>query len=236
MDWIQRIDVGIVEAFNSLVRKSVAFDQIVLMFEQNSLFKTGLVVFLLCYAWFSSRNQPATRRLVIRTFLAAFLAIVVARVANLALPVRLRPIHDPALQLRLVYGLERETHVGRSSFPSDHAVLLCAVATGLWAISRRYGAMAFAWLLVAVFSARVFTGLHYPSDIAAGGLLGIGIMWLVLSDRRFTPKIVDHLMAAESRSTARFYSVAFLVTWQVANLFGEFRNIAWVLGTLGRHR
>ena len=236
MDWIQRIDVGIVEAFNSLARKNVVFDQIVLMFEQNSFFKTGLVVFLLCYAWFSTRNQPATRRLVIRTFLAAFLAIVVARVANLSLPVRLRPIHDPTLQLRLIHGLERESHVGRSSFPSDHAVLLCAVATGLWAISRRYGILAFAWLLVAVFSVRVYTGLHFPSDILAGGILGIGIMSLVLSDRHFTPKIVDHLMAIESRNAARFYSVAFLVAWQVASLFGEFRNIAFVLGTLGRHR
>jgi len=233
MDWIQRIDVGIVEAFNTLARKSIVFDKIVVMFEANSLLKTGLVVGLLCYSWFSIRDRETTRRLVIRTLLAAFLAVVVARVANRALPARLRPIHDPALQLQLVYGLERDSHEGRSSFPSDHAVLLCTVATGLWSISRRYGIVAFAWTLLAVFAVRVYTGLHYPSDILAGAILGIGIMWLVLRDQRFTPKIVDRLMAIESRSTALFYTTAFFIMWQVATLFAELRNLTWVLATLG---
>jgi len=194
VDWIQRMDVGIVVAFNALARKSLVFDQIVVMFEQNSLLKTGPIVALLCYAWFSSRDQPAVRRLVIRIFLAAFLAMFVARVANLALPARLRPIHDPTLQLTLVHGLERESHEGRSSFPSDHAVLLCAVATGLWSISKRFGILAFSWTLVAVLAVRVCMGLHYPSDILAGGILGIGIMWLVQRDQRFTQKMVEGIM------------------------------------------
>lgn len=204
------------------------------MFEGNSLLKTGLVVGLLCYAWFSKHRQPTTRHLVLRTILAAFVAILAARVATLTLPVRLRPIHDPSLDLKLVYGLERESHAGRSSFPSDHAVLLCAVATGLWAISRRFGIVAFTWAVCAVFSVRVYMGLHYPSDILAGSLMGIGIMVMVLRDQRVVPRLVDALMRFEAHHTPLFYTAAFFVAWEVVNLFGEFRNLVFVLGTLGR--
>jgi undecaprenyl-diphosphatase len=231
MEWIHRIDVAVVEAFNAFVGKSRAFDQLVVLFEANSLLKTGLLVGLLWYCWFSSAHQTQTRRQVIRILLAAFVAIGISRVAQRGLPERLRPIHDPTLQLQLPYGLDSDSHAEWSSFPSDHAVLMCVVATGLWAIARWYGIVAFIWAVLTVFVVRVYTGLHYPSDILAGGVMGVAIMWLVSKDTRITPRIEDAVLRIEPRRTALFYTVAFLITWQVASLFGECRQIVRVLWT-----
>ncbi len=57
------------------------------------------------------------------------------------------------------------------SFPSDHAVMAGAVATGVLLVDRRLGVVtALAALLMAF--ARVYVGAHYPGDVLAGLLVG----------------------------------------------------------------
>ena len=59
-----------------------------------------------------------------------------------------------------------------SSFPSDTATYLFAIAAGLWIISRWLG-LFFGVFAALVALARVFLGIHYPSDIFVGALIGI---------------------------------------------------------------
>lgn len=65
------------------------------------------------------------------------------------------------------------------SFPSGHT--LHAVAFTLVAVAH---APALAWGLVPfaclVGASRVVLGLHYPSDVLAGALIGAGVAWSVL--------------------------------------------------------
>jgi membrane-associated phospholipid phosphatase len=60
------------------------------------------------------------------------------------------------------------------SFPSDHAVMAGAVATGLLLVSRRLGTVAAVCALLMAF-ARVYVGAHYPWDVAAGLLVGAAV-------------------------------------------------------------
>ncbi|HET8946710.1 MAG TPA: phosphatase PAP2 family protein [Candidatus Polarisedimenticolia bacterium] len=229
---VDRFDISIVEAFNSLAGRSHAFDRLVVMLESNSLLKTGLIVGLLWFFWFSSRNQPENRRRIIRTLVAACIAIAVARVGQRLLPPRLRPIFDPSLSLTTAWDFDPSGHAEWSSFPSDHAVMLCALAAGLWTVSRRWGAVAFAWVLGFVFPVRLILGLHYPSDVLAGGLVGVVIVWLVSKERLVVPKIVDRAMRLEAHQAALFYAGIFLLTWQVADFFGDCRYMAHALGAI----
>jgi undecaprenyl-diphosphatase len=57
------------------------------------------------------------------------------------------------------------------SFPSDHAAAAFAIAVAVLAFSRRLGAVMLG-LAVAVSLSRVALGAHYPSDVAAGALVG----------------------------------------------------------------
>src|SRR3954451_15461092 len=68
------------------------------------------------------------------------------------------------------------------SFPSDHAVMAGAAASGLWLVSRALGALATVAALVMAFC-RVYIAAHYPWDVAAGlafGALVALLGWLVL--------------------------------------------------------
>lgn len=232
MTWVRWFDVGILQTVNTWAGTSPRFDRFVVMLESNSLLKTGLLVCLLWFAWYSTRNQPETRRKVVRTMLAACIAIVVARAGQRLLPPRVRPAYDPAVEFQVTEDFDKGSHAEWSSFPSDHAVLLTALAAGLWTVSPWYGASAFLWLLLAVFPVRIYLGLHYPSDIIAGGLVGLAIMGLVAQDRLVTPRLVDAALSLEARRAAVFYAAAFALTWQVADFFGDCRYLGRVLALM----
>ncbi|MEP6851046.1 MAG: phosphatase PAP2 family protein [bacterium] len=68
------------------------------------------------------------------------------------------------------------------SFPSDHAVMAGATATGLVLVWRRLGLIAAVAAAVMAF-ARVYVGAHYPGDVVAGLILGAvvaGLGWLLV--------------------------------------------------------
>jgi undecaprenyl-diphosphatase len=58
-----------------------------------------------------------------------------------------------------------------SSFPSDHAAIAFAIAFGVLAFSRRAGIFFLAAATLIGLS-RIALGLHYPSDVLAGVLVG----------------------------------------------------------------
>jgi undecaprenyl-diphosphatase len=62
-------------------------------------------------------------------------------------------------------------HPANASFPSDHATAAFAIATTIWLFRNKDGRV---WLVLAACIAlsRVWTGVHYPSDVAAGAILG----------------------------------------------------------------
>jgi len=79
-------------------------------------------------------------------------------------------------------------HSASGSFPSGHAAFFFALATVIFLSYKKvYPALKFwygAGLLFFLASfliglARIFVGLHYPSDILAGALIGIFFGWLV---------------------------------------------------------
>lgn len=60
-----------------------------------------------------------------------------------------------------------------TSFPSGHAASAAAFATGVALESKGWGAVV-APVALSVAASRIYTGVHYPSDVLAGAALGIG--------------------------------------------------------------
>ena len=60
------------------------------------------------------------------------------------------------------------------SFPSGHTSIAFSTATSLTLISKKWyiGVPAFAWASAVGYS-RLYLGQHYPSDVAAGALVGV---------------------------------------------------------------
>jgi undecaprenyl-diphosphatase len=89
------------------------------------------------------------------------------------------------------------------SFPSAHATSSMAAATAMARVSPRSSPPLFG-LAGAICATRPYLGLHYPSDVLAGGALGlvIGRLWPGL--RRIGPeeRLID-LVASAARSASR---------------------------------
>jgi undecaprenyl-diphosphatase len=73
-------------------------------------------------------------------------------------------------------------HTANASFPSDHATGAFVIATTIWLFRRKDGLI---WMFLAACIAvsRIWTGVHYPSDVLVGAL--IGFMSAVVVHRLF---------------------------------------------------
>jgi undecaprenyl-diphosphatase len=104
---------------------------------------------------------------------------------------RLRPSQEPGLENLLHYV--NNYHGGAYGFVSSHACNFFAVATYLSLTAskkiRWLPLIMFPVVLLVIYS-RIYLGVHYPSDIAAGGLLGIFLGWLMAKIYyRFTARV-----------------------------------------------
>lgn len=63
-------------------------------------------------------------------------------------------------------------HLQTASFPSRHTDLAFAVAQSIFFANRKQGIIALSVAFLVGLS-RVFVGVHYPSDVGVGALLGI---------------------------------------------------------------
>ncbi|MEE1931367.1 phosphatase PAP2 family protein [Streptomyces sp. TRM 70351] len=64
------------------------------------------------------------------------------------------------------------------SFVSDHSALVMALAVGIFMVNRRLGAVAIALALFQGFG-RVYTAVHYPTDVIGGLALGTAVVLLL---------------------------------------------------------
>ncbi len=224
-------DISIIHFLNAFAHRSELFDTFVLNLSDNNLLKGGVIMALFWWAWVGSGDARRERReLLLFGLFASLLAVLVARMLALALPFRARPIHNPLLGFRLPYEMDPDALLHWSSFPSDHAALFFAFATSMWFVSKRMGLVAYCYSFFFICLPRLYLGIHYPTDIIAGALLGIGtaaisnVLWLRQS---VTRPVVDWI----DRFPAPGYVFLFLFTFEIGEQFDSLRQVA----TMGYH-
>ena len=224
MHLVERADAAILHFLNSVAGKSPLFDHAVNLISRVHLSK-GVVFFSVLWgAWFArSRANGTARRDVVLTLLAAAIAAPLSRVLQLLFPVRARPTLNSTLGFSAPVAIDPSELHRWGSFPSDHAAIFFAIVAGMWFSFRRLAWLLLAWSILVILLPRLYLGLHYPSDLLGGAALGIGTTLLV---RRFTPRsTVDHVLLAEQRWPALFYGSAFVVSYLIATLFDDIREV-----------
>lgn len=125
----------------------------------------GLVAAMFLFGRISSKRGAVT------AVLGAVTAVGISQLVT-ALVDRTRPfVADPLVQVFVHHGPDR-------SFPSDSATAAFAIATALLIYKPRLGWVALA-LAVAWGIGRIAVGMHYPTDILAGIVLGAAVAALL---------------------------------------------------------
>jgi undecaprenyl-diphosphatase len=142
----------------------------------------------------------------------------------LLLPFRARPFLNPDLHFVKPFGMTPEGLETWSSFPSDHAVLFFSLATCIFLISRKSGMIAYLYAFFVVCFPRIYFGLHYPTDILVGAVIGV-LITLILSTEKISRPIVQRVFYFSLKYTGLFYVLFTLVLFQIATIFEKTRDI-----------
>lgn len=77
--------------------------------------------------------------------------------------------------------VEKLSEGGSHSFPSGHTAEAFALATAIFYLfkNRALSLVAFSWAIVVAYS-RMALGVHYPSDVLGGAIVGCAVSFLML--------------------------------------------------------
>jgi undecaprenyl-diphosphatase len=218
-------DLQIISYVNQLSQHSWALDKIIGALSRNDLLKGGVLVTILWWAWFKKEYRHSLdREHITSTLLSCIVAIALARALALTLPFRPRPLHEQGLHFLLPYGSDLELLNGWSSFPSDHAVLFFTLSTGLLFVDRKMGVFALLYSILFISFPRIYLGLHYPTDIIAGAIIGITIA-LIANIYFVKNKNIQSFVNLSHSRPSFFYPLFFLFTYQIASLFEASRDL-----------
>jgi undecaprenyl-diphosphatase len=221
-------DTGILLFLNQYSQKSQVLDHLVVYLQDASLLKAAGFIAVLWWFWFDPRDTGRHRASILATLTATAAAILLARGLAHVLPFRARPMNVEALHFALPLGMKPGSLEDWSSFPSDHATMFFALATGIFFLSRRLGVLSFIWVLIVVILPRLYIGIHFPTDIVAGTVLGIFIAWL--ANRDFIRNPLARIGAAWlEKHPASFYVCFFLASYQFVVLFDDLRDLAEIV-------
>ncbi|MFG3295790.1 bifunctional phosphatase PAP2/diacylglycerol kinase family protein [Streptomyces sp. NPDC048179] len=121
----------------------------------------------------AASRTPRARRAAVRGLASLALASLTINTLGKRSVRRPRPLLDPVPAVR---HLKRQPIT--TSFPSGHAASAAAFATGVALESPAWGAVV-APVAFSVAMSRVYTGVHFPSDVLAGAVLGAGAAFAV---------------------------------------------------------
>lgn len=230
MNWF---DLQVIAYLNQFARRSLAFDQAIVLLSENGLLKGGVLATLIWWAWFSAADQAQRRAKLIAALGIGAASIAIGRALALSLPFRLRPQHDAALSFVVPYGSAREVLDGWSSFPSDHAVMFFSLSTALLFVERRAGVVALVFSALVIALPRIYLGLHHPTDILAGA--GVGVLVAALASGQLArSRLVASMVAYASAKPQLFHPGLFLCTYQIADMFNSSRTLVSALIKIGR--
>ena len=220
MTLLEQSDGALALYANQFAGRSIVLDKFVYDVADTSLLNGGVFLAAYWWLWFEADESGvhAQRRNVVVALLAVIGVAGALKLLKVLLPFRYRPLSDPDLGLRLPFGVDPTSLNHFSSFPSGHAMLFFALSVPLWMRSRWLGAAATSWTVLAICLPLLYLGYHWPSDIVAGAMVGVALMFLVCRLIGATG-LPDQMVRFSATHSPAFYAIAWLVALEIAVRF-----------------
>ena len=162
------IDTQLFYLLNGLAGKSQFFDSIVVFLSDD--FRYVLAALFIIFIVFSQYSKFGKFQIIAVTTLSGGISYFGVTKLIRFLYHKPRPFLDHAVNQLLTND--------NWSFPSGHATFFFAVATAIYLYNKKWGIFFFISAILMTTS-RVIAGIHYPSDIIGGALIGAVIAYTV---------------------------------------------------------
>ena len=224
------LDLAVFHAVNGLCGNWL-LDRIAAYEENNYFFKGGIFLALYWWFWFAPEQDRRlrNRQIILVAIVGTIVALALNRALAVTLPFRVRPMyaagigyHAPSIGFAM--NLEHW-----SSFPSDSATYWFALSFGVFRLNRVLGVAAMVYSTLWMCLVRLYLGIHYPSDLLAGAVLGLVVVWtvehLVAWQHAPVRSAMLRLAAVERNHPGLFYATAFVVSFELTMMFDDLRDL-----------
>jgi undecaprenyl-diphosphatase len=214
------IDLTILETLNNSVADKGFWFHVVSALGNNPLLRGGPVFASLVIVSFSDPSMRVKSRILLGLF-GTSLALVLSVWCQSHLHVHLRPVFDESLNIKDVAGfsINRNTWGARRySMPSDTATAYFAIGTIVFLQRKILGLFCLSWISFTVGICRVALGIHYPSDIVVGFLLGFGFAYFFTNLKMAQPFLAG-LMQRYAISNCIYMTFVCLYSAEAYSLF-----------------
>ncbi len=184
------LDTNLFYFFNNFAGQSAVFDIFVVFLASYLQYFLVLIFILLLY--FSRYAKPEK----LRIFWVTIVSVIVSRfgAAELIRFFYHRPRPFVTLQVHKLLSSGWFYSDTEWSFPSGHSAFFFAMATAIYLYNKKWGV----WFFVAVILmnvSRIVSGVHYPSDILGGAIIGIvvGYVLYFLVEKRKPREVIKTL-------------------------------------------
>jgi undecaprenyl-diphosphatase len=159
------LDIQFFYLLNGLAGQSPLLDRAIVFFASDLAYVlVALFLILLLFSQYAKREKL---RILLVTALSGAVALGITEVIRFFYN-RQRPY----LALH-IHPLFTDT---ASSFPSAHATFFFAMATAVYLYNKKWGIIFFIAAILMTVS-RVIAGIHYPSDVIGGAIIGIAVAY-----------------------------------------------------------
>lgn len=157
-------DISVYQAVNGLAGRFFWLDAILGFISHYAMIIYGVLFILF---WFAlPRSKPASRNALIVAVFAGILALIINTIISLfwARPRPFVSLEDGTFNQLI-------PHDADASFPSNHTSGSFGIASAVWGTNKWVSRTLTIFAIIVLFS-RVYSGVHWPTDVLAGVIVG----------------------------------------------------------------